>query len=100
MTLWLYAGLLAVLVVAHLVRGGGGVELQVHVPHQLPHRLQVAAVLAALLAVPARLSQVLACHACTTPAPCRAKAQVLCRILLHLLLHEVMILTESHWSHR
>lgn len=62
---------------ADLVRGVGGVELQVHVPHQLPHRLQVAAVLTALPAVPGRLSQVLACHACTTPPPPHAKAQVL-----------------------
>ena len=72
-----YARVLAVLVVAHLMRGSGGMELQVHIPHQLPHRLQVAIVQTAFLAVPGCLGQVLPCHACSALAPCNnAKAQV------------------------
>ena len=39
-------------------------ELQVHVPHELPHSLKVPSMLTAALAVAGSQRQILACHSC------------------------------------
>lgn len=43
-------------------RRSGGVELQVHIPHELPYGLEVPSVLATALAVASSQRQILACH--------------------------------------
>lgn len=49
---------------SYLGRGGGCMELQVHISHQLPYHLEVAPALAAPLAIPGRQCQILGGHTC------------------------------------